>query len=323
MRPPTFVSPEFSCPWDWQKTPFQIVVKQDCVAERYRKKMFVRLYSPHPQKPRVAWSKMELRDSANRVISARHSHHSCATPESHSFSFRLNNVKEAILSVMIEYRKVDRAPPIDTRDHQRMDIRHRMSNLFTNGRASDITLKVGDLHLACHKVILMARSPYFRSLLGNRFKEGSLSTVEIHESRVDLFRILIQFLYEGDAMLVCENNCLDLIPLTEKYLMDDMKAICEVEACSPDVINSANVLEALSIAHLHHCDALFRFCVPIFHAHKSALKSHEMWPEMKKMDGFLERLVEAEKWDVYSDVYSAAEQQYETDWKLLLQVPQK
>ena len=161
--------------------------------------------------------------------------------------------------------------------------------------SSDVTLVVGDQELACHKAILMSRSIYFRSLLSasGGFRESGKERYEIEEP-FDLFQKMIQFIYEGtirDEDLT--PVCLDLIPMADEYLVEDLKAACELLACSEDVVTSSNVLDALLVAHRSNCDTLFRFCVPIFTASKSALMGSEKWQELKQLD-FVERLLAAD-----------------------------
>jgi len=166
-------------------------------------------------------------------------------------------------------------------------------SLMGDAESSDVTLIVGDQELACHKAILMTRSIYFRALLSGGFQESGKARYEIEEP-FDLFQLIMKFLYDGtirDEDLT--PVCLDLIPMADQYLVQGLKAACELLACSEDVVTSSNVLDALLVAHRSNCDTLFRFCVPIFTASKSALMGSEKWQELKQLD-FVERLLAAD-----------------------------
>jgi len=190
---------------------------------------------------------------------------------------------QALVSVSLEYEVPHRAKAENEAynfegdvfdDDPAAQLSYALSSLM---ELADVTLVFGDQELACHKAILMTRSIYFRSLLSasGGFRESGKERYE-YEEPFDLFQKMIQFLYDGtirDEDLT--PVCLDLIPMADQYLVEDLKAACELLACSPEVITSANALDALFLAYQCNCDKLFRFCVPIFRAEQSALTGSE------------------------------------------------
>ena len=78
--------------------------------------------------------------------------------------------------------------------------------LFNQSEHSDIELIVESEHFYAHRVILAARSEYFRALLygGLRESQQDNHTVEIKECQAEAFRILLLYIYTGRINLLKE-----------------------------------------------------------------------------------------------------------------------
>ena len=91
---------------------------------------------------------------------------------------------------------------------------------------------------------------------------------------------VVTYLYCGRLPENLSEIAFDLIPFAEKYLLEDLKAACEV-ALRP-VISKDDVIQALILAHVHRCSNLFKFCIPLFKANIEELKETEQWEELKE-----------------------------------------
>lgn len=95
------------------------------------------------------------------------------------------------------------------------------SHLFNQSDYSDIQLMVESEHFFAHRIILAARSEYFRALLygGLRESQDDNHTIEIKECQSAAFRMLLLYIYTGRISLLKEKEeiLLDLLGLVHQY----------------------------------------------------------------------------------------------------------
>jgi hypothetical protein len=66
---------------------------------------------------------------------------------------------------------------------------------LNNEDMSDVSLKVGETLIMCHKVVLAARSEFFSALFSHSFRESREKTVEIKEFSVEHMMLLLRYIY--------------------------------------------------------------------------------------------------------------------------------
>lgn len=95
------------------------------------------------------------------------------------------------------------------------------SQLFNQSDYSDIQLIVESEPFFAHRIILAARSEYFRALLfgGLRESQHDNHTIEIKECRSAAFKMLLLYIYTGRISLSKEKEeiLLDLLGLVHQY----------------------------------------------------------------------------------------------------------
>ncbi len=64
--------------------------------------------------------------------------------------------------------------------------------LFEDTDYCDVTLVVEGVEMRAHKIILAARSEYFRALLYSGMRETNCQSVVINEAKPDAFRLLLR-----------------------------------------------------------------------------------------------------------------------------------
>jgi len=81
-----------------------------------------------------------------------------------------------------------------------------LGNLFNQSDYSDIELFVESERFYAHRIILAARSEYFRALLygGLRESQHDNHTIEIKECKSAAFKILLLYIYTGRISLIKE-----------------------------------------------------------------------------------------------------------------------
>ena len=169
-----------------------------------------------------------------------------------------------------------------------LNLGRALSSLLASDKDADFTLNVGEVAIKCHKVVLMARSSYFRSLFRSGMRECQMNMVAMDDATPALYRKLLWFLYSG--RLPCNISAIaqDLLPLAEMYALDELKAACV------DTIRSSvtveNVIRTIVLADLHQCPELFRHCLPLFKENAEYLKTKEEWQLIRDVPNLMERL---------------------------------
>eukprot|EP01112_Ceratiomyxa_fruticulosa_P008154 TRINITY_DN2109_c0_g1_i4.p1 TRINITY_DN2109_c0_g1~~TRINITY_DN2109_c0_g1_i4.p1 ORF type:complete len:553 (-),score=112.31 TRINITY_DN2109_c0_g1_i4:287-1945(-) len=130
-----------------------------------------------------------------------------------------------------------------------------------NKMYSDISFIVEGKALHAHKAILSARSEHFKRLFQTPMKESS-GEVEVGETRYEVFRVLLEYLYTGDDKLITPETSVELLSLSEQYLLPHLKGLCEEIAIHH--IDKENAAFLLRTADLYSCEKLrkvaIKFC---------------------------------------------------------------
>jgi len=151
-------------------------------------------------------------------------------------------------------------------------------NLLNNTELyTDIVFKVGsgesEVKINAHKNILAARSLYFKTLFQSGMKETVENTITIDdEVSSDAFLAVLKYLYSGNESFITPEVSFELLPLSEKYFLPDLKWICASNL--EDNISADNVASMMSAAELHECTKLVNSCLTfISNNHQEVIKT--------------------------------------------------
>jgi BTB/POZ domain len=117
---------------------------------------------------------------------------------------------------------------------------------------SDVTFIAGDEEIPAHKALLVAKSPVFATMFKSKMKEEQTNRIEITEE-ADVFEELLRFIYTGNVENL-DTNAEDLLAASDKYGIDQLKSLCELELVGQ--LNASNALQRLVLADLHRADHL-------------------------------------------------------------------
>lgn len=94
----------------------------------------------------------------------------------------------------------------------------QLSHLCLNENYSDITFLVENQRLPAHRIILAARSDYFRAMLYGGLAETSQSQIPI-DCPLEAFKALLRYIYSGLMSLsqMREELILDTLGLAHQY----------------------------------------------------------------------------------------------------------
>lgn len=123
-----------------------------------------------------------------------------------------------------------------------------MKSIANQMETSDVTIRVQHQFYRCHRAILSARSAYFQTLLNSSFSEKSQNEIDLSAflSNENDFDLLHSYIYKGEANLNQE-NILQYIQLSDKFLLDDLYDLCEDFLLKDHHINESNVWNILDI----------------------------------------------------------------------------
>lgn len=89
----------------------------------------------------------------------------------------------------------------------------------------DVQMKVENTVFSCHKVVLMASSPYFFAMFISNMAEHDKDTVDIGGVSHEIFSVLLDFIYSGEIK-VTEDNCEELFIAADMFSIKEIISIC-------------------------------------------------------------------------------------------------
>lgn len=146
--------------------------------------------------------------------------------------------------------------------------------LYLNDEYSDVTLVVEGHRFHGHKVILAARSEYFRALLYGGLRESQQSEIELKGTSLDAFRILLKYVYTGHMVLanLKEEIILDILGLTHQYGFVDLETA--ISDYLKAILNIRNVCIIYDMASLYQLTSLANVCCNYMDRHALDILHH-------------------------------------------------
>ncbi|CAG2161843.1 unnamed protein product [Oppiella nova] len=135
-----------------------------------------------------------------------------------------------------------------------------LSALYLADTFSDITLLVDEQRLPAHRVLLAARSDYFRALLYGGMRESQEKEIRLKVSSVQAFKYLLKYLYSGHIQLKSfkEEMILEIFGLSHEYGFQELEqSICEY---LKDTLSIRNVCVIYDTANLFLLKPLADVC---------------------------------------------------------------
>lgn len=148
-------------------------------------------------------------------------------------------------------------------------------NLFNKTDYCDLKLIVEGEEFLVHRIILAARSEYFRALLFGGLKETSSDTIVIKDVRAHAFKLLLQYIYTGKLSLrnEREESLIDLLALVHQYgFVDLLKASSDY---LESILNIENVCSIYDISSLYQLKSLEEKCARFIDRNCATLLNHK------------------------------------------------
>uniref|UniRef100_A0AC34R9G0 BTB domain-containing protein n=2 Tax=Panagrolaimus sp. JU765 TaxID=591449 RepID=A0AC34R9G0_9BILA len=139
----------------------------------------------------------------------------------------------------------------------------QISSMYMDEECSDVTLIVEGTMFPAHRSILAARSIYFKAMFFGGMRESREKSVELQETPVQAFRLLLllKYIYTGTLQLqaIKIDLVFDILGLVHKY------GFIELEQTVSDylqtICNAENVCLIFSVSQLYSMKSLASFCL--------------------------------------------------------------
>ncbi|KAJ8670742.1 hypothetical protein QAD02_002001 [Eretmocerus hayati] len=152
--------------------------------------------------------------------------------------------------------------------------------LYLSDDYSDVTLKVNGQRFNGHKVILAARSQYFRALLFGGLKESTQNEIELKEPTLPAFKGLLRYIYTGHMSLANQREevILDILGLAHEYGFEDLEAA--ISDYLKEILNVKNVCIIFDAACLYRLEFLMEVCYEFMDKHALEILQNESFLQL-------------------------------------------
>jgi len=122
--------------------------------------------------------------------------------------------------------KVTQEEPNNEEKSSHLDFVKNIAGIFSDLKTSDVVVSAGAEKFHCHKNILRARCEVFKNMLAPNTAESESNSIELKDIPAEAVRSMLKYIYNGEVPDDPENLTLDLLNLSEMYLLDHLKKAC-------------------------------------------------------------------------------------------------
>jgi hypothetical protein len=166
-----------------------------------------------------------------------------------------------------------------------------MRALLNSDDFKDVTFvfpKEGNKRIGAHKLILMARCPYFKAMFHSGLAESKQDTIILNEVTYSAFASLIEFLYTGATTT---NNPTVLFELAHQYNVESLKEYCQYEIVnSLPSVSLNDVIKLLPVIEFYEAKDVLESCLELMAQHYMTVRDSELFRGLSQE---LQRKIEA------------------------------
>jgi len=145
----------------------------------------------------------------------------------------------------------------------------------------DVIIQVGDRKFHAHKEVLARRSKVFEAMFNSYTKESETALISIEDFGEDVIEEMILFIYT-DTCSRLEVLASELLAVADKYFIEKLKLICEIELIK--IVNKDNMCELLCLADVYNAENLANIITKYIHAQTSKKLSTTMKLRLPKRE---------------------------------------
>ncbi|KOC60139.1 BTB/POZ domain-containing protein 9 [Habropoda laboriosa] len=147
--------------------------------------------------------------------------------------------------------------------------------LYFSNDYSDVTLIVNGQRFNSHKIILAARSQYFRALLFGDSKESTQCEIKLKDANLDGFKGVLEYIYTGQISLTNQRKevILDILRLAHLYGFSELED--SISNYFRQILDVENVCLIFNAALLYQQEFLTKVCRIYLGVHTYNIIRHE------------------------------------------------
>ncbi|ELU10190.1 hypothetical protein CAPTEDRAFT_215644 [Capitella teleta] len=153
---------------------------------------------------------------------------------------------------------------MDTRTSYKDAFMSSLRSLRDDGTC-DVTMKLRNSHtIDCHRLVLMAASPFFKTMFRSGLRESTQREVDFDFPSSEIAVVIIDYFYSGEID-INSNNVQDLIAVSEYLCLDDLKKhLC---AFMTTKVDSTNCMEFYRFSRKFNLGKLVTLCLEYILSH--------------------------------------------------------
>jgi len=155
-----------------------------------------------------------------------------------------------------------------------------LKGAVNNKLYSDVQLQLSDSILYGNRMILSARSDYFRTLFLSEFQERLQNSLEFKESDFLSMLAVFTFVYTNHIEFENIEDIVSVLITTERFLLDDMKQI--IEQYLEDGMDTDNSVDILLLSEVANTPKLKQACITRIANNLEMMKNSPVFIELMK-----------------------------------------
>lgn len=178
----------------------------------------------------------------------------------------------------------------------KLKVIHSLEQLFKSGRNHNVViLSENNQQFKVHRCILAERSPVLEVMLNDLATksdtaENTVTILEltIKQLKTSILKEILRFLYTG-CIKNLQENAQDLLLAANKFLIIDLKKICEIELFKSLKVD--NVIEILSLAESQNAVNLEKQAIDFIIKNKHEVLNSDSYIQMQNPEPFLKKII--------------------------------
>ncbi|XP_015181640.1 PREDICTED: BTB/POZ domain-containing protein 9 isoform X2 [Polistes dominula] len=152
--------------------------------------------------------------------------------------------------------------------------------LHLSNNYTDVTLVVSGQKFNGHKIILAARSQYFRALLFGGLKESSQEEIELKGPSLAAFKKLFQYIYTGRMSLANQREevIVDILSLAHQYGFLELET--SISDYLKEILSVKNFCLIFDASRLYQLEFLTKVCYEYVNKHAIEIIQHDSFLQL-------------------------------------------
>ncbi|XP_050390536.1 kelch-like protein 28 isoform X4 [Patella vulgata] len=121
-----------------------------------------------------------------------------------------------------------------------------LTNLWLNGKHTDVVIYVEDRMFCCHRAILASMSAYFDAMFTSDMKESREGEVHLKNMKACVFESILKYIYKGDTSEMFPASAVDILYASSLLQIGPLQELCEKYFCDNMTIQSCIEIWRLS-----------------------------------------------------------------------------